>query len=45
MTSEEDARRAAESGADAVLVGTALSAAPDPSALAAQLASIPRVGR
>jgi indole-3-glycerol phosphate synthase len=45
MTSEEDARRAAESGADAVLVGTALSAARDPSALAAQLASIPRIGR
>jgi indole-3-glycerol phosphate synthase len=45
MTSEEDARRAAESGADAVLIGTALSAAPDPFHLAARLAGLPCSGR
>jgi len=45
MATVEDARRAAEAGADAVLVGTALSSAPDPSALAAQLASLTRRGR
>jgi indole-3-glycerol phosphate synthase len=45
MTTVEDARRAADAGADAVLVGTALSSAPDPSVLAAQLANLPRRGR
>jgi indole-3-glycerol phosphate synthase len=45
MASEADVRRAAEAGADAVLIGTALSAAPDPSALARAIAAVPRVGR
>jgi thiazole synthase ThiGH ThiG subunit len=32
-------------GADALLVGSALSASPNPAALAAELASVARVGR
>ncbi|HSE66816.1 MAG TPA: hypothetical protein VLB12_07505, partial [Gemmatimonadales bacterium] len=45
MASADDVRAAAEAGADAVLIGTALSAAPDPAALAAQFTSVPRRGR
>ena len=41
----EDVRLAAECGADAVLVGSALSRAADPAALIRELASIPRQGR
>jgi indole-3-glycerol phosphate synthase len=41
----EDAARAAEAGADAVLVGTALSSASEPTALAAGIAEIVRRGR
>lgn len=41
----EDVRMAAECGADAVLVGSALSRAADPAALVRELASIPRKGR
>jgi indole-3-glycerol phosphate synthase len=45
MTTEADVRRVAEAGADAVLIGTALSAAADPALLASQLAAVPRIGR
>jgi indole-3-glycerol phosphate synthase len=45
MASVADAERAAAAGADAVLVGTALSASADPFALAAGLAGIGRRGR
>jgi indole-3-glycerol phosphate synthase len=45
MAKEADVRRAAAAGADAVLIGTALSAAADPAALARQLSGVPRVGR
>jgi indole-3-glycerol phosphate synthase len=45
MARVEDVVRAAQSGADAVLIGTALSAAADPSTLAAQCAAVPRRGR
>lgn len=45
MATEADVRRAADAGADAVLIGTALSAAPDPSALARAVSSVPRRGR
>ena len=45
MATPDDVRAAAEGGADAVLIGTALSAAADPSALAAQFTAIPRRGR
>ena len=45
MASVDDVRSAAEAGADAVLIGTALSAAPDPAVLAAQYTSVPRRGR
>ena len=45
MATLDDVRAAAEAGADAVLIGTALSAAPDPSALAAQFTAILRRGR
>ena len=45
MASTEDVQAAADAGADAILIGTALSAAPDPAALAAQLTSVPRHGR
>jgi len=45
MATLADALRAAYAGADAVLVGTALSAAPEPTALAAGIAGIARRGR
>lgn len=45
MASEADVRGAAAAGADGVLIGTALSAAPDPSALARAVAGVPRTGR
>lgn len=45
MSEEADVRRAAAAGADAVLIGTALSAADDPEALARRLSGVPRVGR
>ena len=45
MQGPEDVERAALAGADAVLVGTALSAAPDPAALLGRLAEVPRRGR
>jgi indole-3-glycerol phosphate synthase len=45
MATEADVRRAVDAGADAVLIGTALSAAADPSALARTLASTQRRGR
>jgi indole-3-glycerol phosphate synthase len=40
-----DAADVAHMGADAVLVGSALSASADPAALVRELASVPRVGR
>ncbi len=45
VRTSEDVRRAADCGADAVLVGSALSQAADPAALVRELASIPRQGR
>jgi indole-3-glycerol phosphate synthase len=45
MATAADVHRAADAGADAVLIGTALSSAADPSQLAQQVASIPRIGR
>ncbi len=45
MASPEDVQRAAAAGADAVLIGTALSASPDPAGLAGRLTGMPRVGR
>lgn len=45
MATAADVRAAAAAGADAVLIGTALSAAPDPAALAAELVAVPRRGR
>jgi indole-3-glycerol phosphate synthase len=45
MHTPEDVERAAESGADAVLVGSALSSAPDPAALIGRLSRVPRRGR
>ena len=45
MVSEADVRRAAVAGADGVLIGTALSSAPDPSGLARGMAAVPRTGR
>jgi indole-3-glycerol phosphate synthase len=45
MHSPADVERAAAAGADAVLVGTALSAAPDPAGLLRQLSEVPRRGR
>jgi indole-3-glycerol phosphate synthase len=45
MQGPDDVERAALAGADAVLVGTALSAAPDPAALLGRLAEVPRRGR
>jgi indole-3-glycerol phosphate synthase len=45
MAGAPDVERAAAAGADAVLVGTALSAAPDPGALVERLARIPRRDR
>jgi indole-3-glycerol phosphate synthase len=40
-----DVERAAAAGADAVLIGTALSAAPDPAGLLDRLTRVPRRGR
>jgi indole-3-glycerol phosphate synthase len=45
MSSLDDVARAAAAGADAVLVGTALSGAADPLLLARQFAAVPRRGR
>jgi indole-3-glycerol phosphate synthase len=45
MATVADAQRAAVAGADGVLMGTALSAAPDPTGLARQVQAIRRVGR
>ncbi len=45
MSSVADVRRAAEAGADAVLIGTALSSAVDPQALAAEFSRVPRRAR
>jgi indole-3-glycerol phosphate synthase len=45
MHGPEEVARAAAAGADAVLVGTALSAAPDPGRLLRRLAEVPRRGR
>ncbi|HTK55265.1 MAG TPA: indole-3-glycerol phosphate synthase TrpC [Gemmatimonadales bacterium] len=45
MHTRADVEQAARAGADAVLVGTALSSAADPSALTRDLASVPRVAR
>ncbi|HEX7917984.1 MAG TPA: indole-3-glycerol phosphate synthase TrpC [Gemmatimonadales bacterium] len=45
MHTRADVEKAARAGADAVLVGTAMSSAADPSALTRDLASVPRVAR
>jgi len=45
MAARSDVERAAAAGADAVLIGTALSAASDPSALARTLSGVTRLGR
>lgn len=45
MAALADVERAAAAGADAVLIGTALSAARDPGAFAGQAAQVPRRGR
>ena len=45
MHTRGDVEKAARAGADAVLVGTALSGAADPGTLTADLASVPRVAR
>lgn len=45
MRTADDVERAAAAGADAVLVGTALSAAPDPAGLLRQLSQVARRGR
>ena len=45
MRKPDDVARAAGAGADAVLVGTALSAAEDPAALLRGLSEVPRRGR
>jgi indole-3-glycerol phosphate synthase len=45
MATVADVERAASLGADAVLIGTALSAAPDPAASVEALARVPRRGR
>jgi indole-3-glycerol phosphate synthase len=45
MHGPEDVEQAAAAGADAVLVGTALSAAPDPAGLLQQLCAVGRRGR
>jgi indole-3-glycerol phosphate synthase len=45
MSGPADVRRAAEAGADAALVGSALSAAASPAALIAALVEVPRRGR
>jgi indole-3-glycerol phosphate synthase len=45
MATEADVQRAAEAGADGVLIGTALSGAADPAGLVAALSSVERQGR
>jgi indole-3-glycerol phosphate synthase len=45
MATPADVQRAADAGADGVLIGTALSSSSDPLALARQLVSTPRRGR
>lgn len=45
IRSADDVRAAAALGADAVLVGTALSSAQDPARLAGELSGVPRRGR
>lgn len=45
MGSVADVRRAADAGADGVLIGTAFSGSADPSALVAAVSSVPRRGR
>jgi indole-3-glycerol phosphate synthase len=45
MHSRDDVERAALAGADAVLIGSALSAAPDPAGLLQDLSGVPRRGR
>ncbi len=45
MATRQDVERAAQAGADGVLIGTALSSAPDPSALVAAVTAVPRTGR
>ena len=45
MSSAADVERVARLGADAVLVGSSLSASSDPASLVRQLASVPRVDR
>ncbi len=45
MATADDVRRAADAGADAVLIGSALARAADPAALAAALSAVPRRGR
>ena len=45
MATRADVERAAQSGADAVLVGSALSSAPDPEAAVRTLAAVRRRGR
>jgi indole-3-glycerol phosphate synthase len=45
MSAVADVERAALAGADAVLIGTALSGADDPGALVRELVAVPRYGR
>ncbi len=45
IRTEDDVRRAAELGADAVLVGSVLSSSTDPATAVRALAAVPRVGR
>jgi indole-3-glycerol phosphate synthase len=45
MASHSDVEAAAAAGADAVLIGTALSAAPDPATLLAEVVRVPRRDR
>jgi thiazole synthase ThiGH ThiG subunit len=45
MAEPADVIQARDQGADAVLIGTALSAASDPGGLLARLAEVPRHGR
>jgi indole-3-glycerol phosphate synthase len=45
MHGREDVERAASAGADAVLIGTALSRAADPVVLLHELTSVPRRAR
>ena len=45
LVERQDVARAAEAGADAVLIGTALSAAESPAVLLRELSMVPRHGR